>query len=261
MDPVRPSSAIFRPSESPLGVSEQKRSTSASKIVVPDFPVSQNGNIEMPLADILAGLCARNEVTYLGDIHGQLAIPEFVSACATKLKHAGVEMAGVEFVKYRDNAAFQIALAQGEGHVKDLLNNWAQKHGYEWAGRVAKALVGLHRAGIKVVGVDVAVPGGTPNNLNEAFIYMKKRLALNTVWNKALANELSRASMNKAIMWGGASHFITGDAEGPANMRSGPIMSFVHEGEKGAPLLGQSRMNPDNRPLIVTTIPKTSGVA
>ncbi|WP_455930401.1 Type III secretion system effector HopBA1 [Pseudomonas fluorescens] len=256
MNPVGPVNHVFRqPAIAAQSVSTPKASPVVSKVVVPQFPVDRSGHINMPAQEILASLCAKNEVTYLADTHGKLGIPAFVSGAASKLKEAGVEMAGVEFVKYSENAAFQAALSHGEGALQDFLNKDWGKHGYEWTGRVAKAICDLKTAGIKVVGIDRAVAGPAPTNLRESLAYMRKRLALNGAWDMALVRELSSASMSKAIVWGGATHFRTGDANGPSDMRPGPVMGFAFEGEKDALALGQSRMRSlDNKPLIETTL-------
>ncbi|MBD8094626.1 hypothetical protein IFT48_32010 [Pseudomonas fluorescens] len=109
MNPVGPVNHVFRqPAIAAPSVSTPKASPVVSKVVVPQFPIDRSGHINMPAQEILASLCAKNEVTYLADTHGKLGIPAFVSGAASKLKEAGVEMAGVEFVSIQRTLPFKL---------------------------------------------------------------------------------------------------------------------------------------------------------
>ncbi|ANF89281.1 hypothetical protein A7J50_5965 (plasmid) [Pseudomonas antarctica] len=73
MNPVGPVNHVFRqPAIAEQSVSTPKASPIASKVVIPQFPIDRDGRIDMPAQEILASLCAKNEVTYLADTHGKI---------------------------------------------------------------------------------------------------------------------------------------------------------------------------------------------
>ena len=174
----------------------------------------------------LANLFRDNKLAYLGDVHGQHFIPDFVGQAIPELKKAGVDLLAVEFVKYSENALFREALAGGKEAIKNFIMNAWSKHGEAWVDKVAGALYEAHKAGIAVAGIDRHIPGAAPKTPMEAIKYMNKRLALNIAWNAAAEKEERAIGARKTLVWGGGGHFHHSREQGPKDMRPGPVVSF-----------------------------------
>ncbi|WNJ80399.1 Type III secretion system effector HopBA1 [Cedecea neteri] len=227
----------------------QPAALNASGRIHPDIKIKPPVNDPV---QALANLFRDNKLAYLGDVHGQLAIPEFVGHAIPELKKAGVDLLAVEFVKYSDNALFREALAHGKEATKNFIMNAWSKHGEAWVDKVAGALYEAHKAGISVAGIDRHIPGAAPKTPMEAIKYMNKRLALNIAWNAAAEKEERAIGARKTLVWGGGGHFHHSREQGPKDMRPGPVVSF--DSSDKAP--GCSLNQKDDNSHLVINFPK-----
>ncbi|MCU7369286.1 Type III secretion system effector HopBA1 [Pantoea stewartii] len=201
----------------------------------------------------LANLFQDNDLVYVGDTHGKLAIPDFIGQSIQELKKAGVDLLAVEFVKYKDNALFRETLEHGKDAIKDFLMNAWSKHGEAWVDKVASAIYEAHTAGIAVSGFDRHIPGNTPTTPLEAIRYMNKRLALNVAWDAATQNEERAIGARKTLLWGGATHFHHSREKGPKDMRPGPVISFDISSDN---VVGCSLNDKNDNSHLVILLPK-----
>ncbi|VEB95666.1 Uncharacterised protein [Cedecea lapagei] len=227
----------------------QPATLSASARIHPDIKIKPPVN---DAVQALADLFHDNKLAYLGDLHGQHAIPDFVRHAIPELKKAGVELLAVEFVKYSDNALFREALAHGKEATKNFIMNAWSKHGEAWVDKVAGALYEAHKAGIAVAGIDRHIAGAAPKTPMEAIRYMNKRLALNGAWNAATEKEERAIGARKTLVWGGGGHFHHSREQGPKDMRPGPVVAFSAS-EQGT---GCSLNDKDDNSHLVIHIPK-----
>jgi len=143
-----------------------------------------------------------NKGVFLGDSHGDVEIPKFVSSNLPLMKQAGVQTLFFEMVKSAENPRFQELLKKGD---KDALEKYFDNAGWNKGPGSTEAyselVLSAQKTGIKVVGIDIDVRD------------FSRRLEISNLHWKDVIDQSLKTEAGKFIVFGGLGH----SANYPAN--------------------------------------------
>jgi hypothetical protein len=194
-------------------------------VVLPNLPKSRNNFIRLPPEEVLIRTAKMNKITYVGDNHGQNAIPQFLRRSVSGLKNqAGINTLFIEFVDHRDNAVLQYFLQTGDPcSLKQYLERNLWHIGYPgWIDEIVETLDAFRKEGIEVVGMDAFLHRDPSGN------YAEQRTTVNSTWAKVIITTLRGNSNAKALVWGGLHHFSRrAERLSVNNIIRGPIIAIT----------------------------------
>ena len=154
-------------------------------------PKSENLKIEIEISDFLRTIFSENEGLFLGDIHGNNEIPNFIIDSLGLFEEEGLKVFFIEMIKSKDQEMLDRFLKSKEDEELRGLLEAGWNKGPGWIDLIIKLILELDKRNIKVIGIDTIHTGHT-------------RLETSNPHWVNIVNE--NKHLGKYLIWGGLGH-------------------------------------------------------